>query len=74
MLPRNQTAPAMPPTFISPNQLARRWCVSRSTVDRIARDNGFTRFAPGNGRNATVRFNFEEVLAYEQTRLTASAA
>jgi hypothetical protein len=74
LLPKKQTAPPVPPTFISPNQLARRWCVSRSTVDRIARDNGFSRFAPGNGRNATVRFEFEEVLAYEQSRLTASAA
>lgn len=60
--------------YISPNQLARRWCVSRSTADRVARQNGFTRFMPGEGRNATVRYVMEEVIRYEQSRLIASAA
>ena len=69
-----QRASALQPKYISPNQLARRWSVARSTADRIARINGFTRFAPGNGKNGTVRYVMEEVIRYEQSRLIASAA
>jgi hypothetical protein len=60
--------------YISPKQLACRWSVSRSTADRIARDNHFTRFLPGEGTNATVRYLVKEVIRYEQSRLIASAA
>ncbi len=63
-----------PPAYISPRELARRWRVSRSTADRIARDNGFTRFMPGHGTNGTVRYLMQEVIRYEQSRLIASAA
>lgn len=68
------TAPALPPPYISPRLLARRWCVSRSTVDRIAHQNVFTRFLAGSGRNGTVRYLLEEVIRYEHSRLIASAA
>ena len=62
-----------PPTYISPNQLARRWSVSRSTADRIARNSGFTRFVPSSGKNGTVRYVVEEVMRYEHSRLITSA-
>ena len=65
---------ASPPPYISPNQLARRWCVSRSTADRIARQHRFTRFVPGNGANGVVRYLLEEVIRYEQSRLIAPVA
>ena len=65
---------AAPSPYISPSQLARRWCVSRSTVDRVAHQNAFTRFLPGHGKNGTVRYLVEEVIRYEQSRLIASAA
>jgi hypothetical protein len=65
---------AAPPPYISPNQLARRWCVSRSTADRIARRHRFTRFVPGNGANGVVRYLLEEVIRYEQSRLIAPVA
>ena len=60
--------------YISPRDLARRWCVSRSSADRIARRNGFTRFTPGKGRNGTVRYLLEEVIQYEKSRLIVAAA
>ena len=41
--------------YLSPRQLAERWQTSRSTIDLIARANGFTRFCPGGGKNGTVR-------------------
>lgn len=69
-----KAAPPSPGMYISPNQLARRWSVSRSTADRIARASGFTRFVPGQGKNGTVRYLMEEVIRYEQARLIASAA
>lgn len=61
-------------TYISPRELARRWSVSRSTADRIARVNGFTRFVPSRGRNGTVRYLLKEVIRYEQSRQITSAA
>jgi hypothetical protein len=60
-------------TYMSPNELARRWRVSRSTADRIARDNGFNRFLPGKGRNATVRYLASDVIRFEQSRMIGSA-
>jgi hypothetical protein len=65
---------AGPSPYISPKQLARRWCVSRSTADRIARQHRFTRFVPGNGANGVVRYLLEEVIRYEQSRLIAPVA
>lgn len=55
--------------FITPGELARRWCCARSTVDRIARRAGFKRFCPGHGARGMVRYLREEVERYEQTRL-----
>ena len=74
MRSENQRVVSASATYISPNQLARRWCVSRSTVDRIASESGFTRFVPGKGKNGTVRYLIEEVIHYEQSRLIAAAA
>lgn len=72
-MPRKSTAVPPAPVFISPNHLAHRWSVSRSTADRIARANAFTRFVPGQGRNGTVRYLIEEVTHYEQSRFVTTA-
>jgi hypothetical protein len=71
---QKEAASPVPPRYISPSQLSRRWCVSRSTADRIARNNNFTRFVPGRGKNGTVRYLMEEVIHYEESRLIASDA
>lgn len=55
--------------YISPRELAARWCCGRSSVDRIARLAGMTRLCLGSGRNGTVRYLITEVEAYEQSRL-----
>lgn len=54
--------------YISPRDLATRWQCSRSTVDRIARREGFTRVCLGTGDNGIIRYLVEEVIAYEQDR------
>lgn len=54
--------------YISPNDLAERWQCSRSTVDRIARREGFTRVCLGAGANGIVRYLRKEVAAYEETK------
>ena len=59
--------------YISPNQLANRWQCSRATVDRITRREGIKRRCLGTGKNGTVRYLREEVIAYEQERLKSLA-
>jgi hypothetical protein len=54
--------------YMSPRELAERWRCSRSSVDRIARRAGLSRFCLGDGRNGMVRFSREEVEAYEAGR------
>lgn len=54
--------------YISPNELAARWCCSRSSVDRIARRANLTRCCLGEGRNGIVRYIRKEVEAYEASR------
>ena len=54
--------------FISPSEIAERWQCARSSVDRIARRNGFTRLCLGEGKNGTVRYVRKEVEAYEASR------
>jgi hypothetical protein len=54
--------------YITPSELASRWCCARSSVDRIARRAGFTRLCLGDGRNGLVRYLREEVMAYEASR------
>ena len=54
--------------YIAPKELAQRWRCSRSTVDRIARREGFTRSLLGSGDNGIVRYLRKEVLAYEASR------
>lgn len=55
--------------YISPNELAARWCCARSSVDRIARRAGLTRLLLGEGKNGLVRYLRKEVDAYEASRL-----
>jgi len=56
------------PEFISPRELSKRWQCGRSSVDRIARRNGFTRVYLGEGKNGMVRYLRKEVEAYEASR------
>ena len=52
--------------YVSPKELAARWQCSRSTVDRIARREGFMRVCLGTGNNGIVRYVRKEVVAYER--------
>lgn len=54
--------------FISPKSLAMRWQCSRSSIDRIARRAGLTRYFFGHGRNGMIRYLRKEVENYEQNR------
>lgn len=56
------------PELMTPKEVAERWQCSRSSVDRIARRNGFTRLYLGDGRNGMVRYVRKEVEAYEESR------
>ena len=56
------------PPYISPRELAARWRCSRSTVDRIARREEFTRVCLGTGDNGIIRYLMKEVIAYEEDR------
>ena len=58
--------------YISPNELAKRWACSRSSVDRIARRVGLTRLCIGEGKNGSIRYLKKEVIAYEKERLIAT--
>jgi hypothetical protein len=57
--------------YMSPKELALRWKCGRSTADRIARREGFRRLALGVGRNGTIRYVTEDVMAYEQQSVIA---
>jgi len=54
--------------YISPKELAIRWCCARSSVDRIARRAGFVRMCLGHGNNGAVRYVREEVILFEKNR------
>ena len=54
--------------YISPKELAVRWCCARSSVDRIARRAGFVRMCLGHGNNGAVRYVREEVILFEKNR------
>jgi predicted DNA-binding transcriptional regulator AlpA len=54
--------------YISPKEVSRRWQCSRSSVDRIARRNHFTRVCLGEGGNGMVRYLRKEVEEYEENR------
>lgn len=56
------------PEYIAPKEIAQRWRCGRSTVDRVAARNKFTKFCFGVGKNGMVRYLRKEVEAYEQTR------
>ncbi|MBT0666430.1 hypothetical protein KI809_19145 [Geobacter pelophilus] len=55
--------------FISPNELSERWGCARTSVDRIARAAGMTRVLLGEGKNGMVRYLYDEVVAYEESRM-----
>lgn len=57
-----------PLPYISPNELAERWCCARSTVDRIAAIARLKKIYLGEGKNGIVRYNRQEVEAYEASR------
>ena len=59
------------PEYVAPKELAERWQCSRSSVDRIARRNHFTRVCLGEGENGMVRYLRKEVEAYEASRRVA---
>jgi hypothetical protein len=63
-----QTVGSNESLYISPKQLQRRWCCSRSSVDRIARRAGLTRLCLSEGRNGMIRYIRKEVEAYEAQR------
>lgn len=63
---RDISVPEAP--YVSPNELATRWCCARSSVDRIARRANLTRLCLGEGRNGIVRYIRKEVEAYEASR------
>ncbi|MGA2442009.1 MAG: hypothetical protein ABSH08_13725 [Tepidisphaeraceae bacterium] len=54
--------------YISPKEMAQRRQCARSSVDRIARRNHFTRLCLGEGKNGMVRYLRKEVEAYEASR------
>ena len=71
---KKQGGPPTESPYISPNELADRWRCTRSSVDRIARRNGLKRLCPGEGRNGIVRYEQEEVEAYEASRRISTVA
>jgi len=62
------------PPYLSPKELLERWRCSRSSVDRIARRAGLTRFCLGEGRNGIVRYSRKEVEAFEAQRQVPAEA
>ena len=66
---RNKNQEQSPGPYLSPNELATRWCCARSSVDRIARRAGLKRLCLGEGKNGIVRYVRKEVEAYEASRL-----
>jgi len=52
--------------YLSPNDLAARWRISRRSLDRLVQEEGFTKLFLGDARNSSVRFRLDEVLRYEQ--------
>ena len=68
MKPRNAKEVLDRPEYISPREMAARWQCGRSSVDRIAQRNHFTRLCLGEGKNGMVRYLRKEVEAYEASR------
>jgi hypothetical protein len=64
----SRRTPTEPSPYFSPRELAERWRVSRSSVDRIAARTGLTRLYLGTGRNGAVRYIREEVESMERQR------
>lgn len=62
------------PPYLSPKELLERWRCSRSSVDRIARRAGLTRFCLGEGRNGIVRYSRKEVEVFEAQRQVPAEA
>lgn len=66
------TSVADAPRFISPRELALRWRVSRTSVDRIAERAHLTKYLLGSGRNGTIRFRLDEVERFESAAAVPS--
>ena len=64
--------PILQSPYIAPKELAVRWSVQRSTVDRIVRSAGLSRLCLGDGANGTVRYVRDEIMKLERERLTRS--
>jgi len=67
-MPKARKESAYESPYISPAELANRWRCGRSSVDRIARRAGLTRFCLGEGKNGMVRYFLKEVIDYEASR------
>lgn len=51
--------------YLAPSKIASRWQVSRSTVDRVARREGWQRLYLGCGVRGNVRYLFTDVIKFE---------
>ena len=58
--------------YITPSELALRWCCSRTNVDRVAKRAKLTRLFLGTGKNGLVRYLIKEVVAYEASRMVGA--
>ena len=65
---REPTPAVEPSPYISPKELAARWCCDRSSVAQNARRAGLTRLYLGTGRAGMVRFIRKEIEAFEISR------
>lgn len=54
--------------YVSPKELAERWCCSRTTAQRIAERAGVAKYFLGEGRNGMVRYALTDIEAYEESR------
>jgi len=67
-MPKEETDSSAQQLYVRPSALATRWNSSRTTVDRVARQNRFRKFMLGEGKVGSVRYLWEDVLAFEQQR------
>ena len=70
-MPKEETDSIVEQIYVKPSALAIRWNSSRTTVDRVARKNQFRKFMLGEGMVGSVRYLWEDVLAFEQGRSVA---
>lgn len=56
--------------FISPEELGRRWCMSRSGAVRLAERAGIPSVRLGGGKSTTRRFRLADIQAHEECAAT----